>query len=381
MKITFRSLIALLLCAGLGSASVGCATSVSAVEVSEVKVEKKKIARHLTIEGVLSPIGTAVVSSRISGQIDRVHVSVGDVVASGQVLVTLDSQAISAQVLQGRAGLQSAQSSLAAAEGQAESAKITMDSAVKNYLRQEALFATQAISAVQLEEAADKRTASEIQYKNASGPALNVASAAVATAEAALSSLQVQLDYTKLHAPLQGVVTESKAAVGETVAPGTPLATITDTSALKLKGTVSQELLSSLSVGQTVAVTVGNDGSKTIEGAISVIGPAALSTGEFFPIEITVANDGSLMAGMTATAELNTESSEALVVPAAAIVKESGKCYVYLLKDSIAVRQEIVTGIGSNGETQVLKGLKEQDAIVLSGAGSVRDGMKVVLKR
>lgn len=382
MKRKFRIAMTLLLCGMVALSAGGCTQgTVKSASVSAATVEKKSLDPQLTIEGVLVPTKTAVVSSRISGQIDSVAVATGNLVKAGQILVTLDKRAIAAQLNQAGAGLQTAQASQEMTKGQVELAKITLDAAQKNYERIKALNESGAASQSQMDDASDKLSTAKTQYNNATGPSRSQAAASVSTAGANVNNLQVQLDYTNLVSPVEGIVTVQNAVIGETVSPGTALVTVADISALKLKGMVSQDMLPVLKLGQTVKVTVGIYPEAPIEGTLTGIGPTSVGTGELFPIEITVPNTGKLMVGLTASASIETQGRTGIVIPDTAIVQESGKHFAYIIKDGVASKTEIIPGLSHNRETEVLKGLKEGDSIAVTGAGSLKDGMKVTVRK
>ncbi len=382
MKNKLKVTMILLLCGIVTVSAIGCTQEVAnGASISAATVEKKSLDPTLTIEGVLVPSQTAVVSSRISGQIDSVAVSAGSPVKAGQPLVTLDKRAIAAQLNQAGAGLQTAQAGQEMSKGQVELAKIALDAAQKNYERVKVLNESGAASQSQMDEASDKLSTARTQYTNANGPGKSQAAASVSTAGATINNLQIQLDYTNLISPVDGIVTVQNAVIGETVSPGTALVTVADISVLKLKGMVSQDMLPVLKQGQTVKVTVGIYPEAPIEGTLTGIGPTAVGTGELFPIEITVPNDGRLMAGLTASASVATQGRTGIVIPDTAIVKESGKHFAYVIKDGVAAKTEIIPGLSHNRETEVLKGLREGDSIAVSGAGSLKDGMKVSVRK
>lgn len=382
MKPIIRTTLTLLLCGLTAIGAVGCTqVNTGTASVTTKAVVEKALDPTLTLEGVLVPSQTAILSSRISGQITTVNAATGQMVKAGQILVTLDDRALKAQLSQAQAGLQTAQAGQQMTQAQAEMTKITVDAARKNFERIKALFGSGAASQSQLDDAADKLNTAEKQYSSAVGPARNQAVASVNTAEANIRNLAVQQDYTALASPVSGVVTVQNAVIGETVSQGAALVTVADLSTLKLKGMVPQEILPSLKIGQTVAVTVAIYPDTAITGTLTGIGPTAVSTGELFPVEISVPNDGKLMAGLTASVLLTTEGRTGLVVPESAVIQESGKHFVYRIRDGVAVKSEVTPGLTHTRETEILKGLQTGDVIAVTGAGSLKDGMKVTVRQ
>ncbi len=382
MKLTLKDTMTLLLCGIVAVTAAGCTQgNPGSASVTTTSVEKRALDPTLTVEGVLVPTQTAVLSSRITGQVASVAVAAGADVKAGQVLVTLDDRALAAQLNQAEAGYQTAQAGQEMAKVQAEMAKITLDADQKNFDRIQALYGSGAASQSQLDDAADRVNTAKKQYESAAGPARSQAAASVETAAAAISNIKVQRDYTVLTSPVAGVVTVQNAVVGETVSSGAALVTVADLSTLKLKGMVSQDMLPALKVGQAAAVTVEIYPDVPITGTVTGIGPTAVGTGELFPIEISVPNDGKLMAGLTASASLKTAGRKGLVIPEAAVVQESGKHFVYVIRDGIAMKTEVTPGLTHSRETEVLKGLLEGDTVAVTGAGSLKNGMKVTVRQ
>lgn len=359
----------------------GCTSATAGtVRVTEAAVEETQLEPVITLEGVLLPAETAVVSSRISGQVASVAAKAGDTVQAGQVLATLDDKALKAQLQQAEAGLKTARAAVDMAGGQAEVASITLKSAEVNFERVKALNASGAASQSQLDDAADKLNTARIQAKNAAGPAGSQAEASVATAQASIENLKAQLGYTQLVSPIDGIVTTRSTELGETVSPGTAVLTVARLDTLRIKGVVSQDMLPFLTVGKPVTVVTATYPDTPLEGKLTVVGPTAVNTGELFPVEIEIANDGRLMAGMTATASLKAEGRKGLTVPEAALVQESGKRYVYVLKDGTAHKTEVTAGRTQNGRTEILTGLQSGDTVASAGAGSLRDGVAVTVQ-
>lgn len=382
MKTSIKTILSLLIGGMLVVGAVGCASpAIGPVAVTTAKAEKKVLSPTIALEGVLVPAQTAELSSRISGQISSVAVKSGDYVKAGQVLVTLDDRALNAQLNQAQAGLQTAQAGQEMVQGQVALAKITLDAAQKDYDRTVSLFNSGAVSQSQMDTASDKLNTALRQYENASGPSRSQAKASMNTAGAAIGNLKVQLDYAILKSPLSGIVTVQGAVIGETVSPGSPLMTVADTTTLKLKGTVPQDLIPFLKMGQLVKVTVGIYSDSPVQGALTGIGPMAVSTGELFPIEVTLPNDGRLMPGLTAGAAVETAGLERLVIPYAAVVSESGKQIVYVIQNGKAVRQEVTLGLRNLQDVIVMKGIQAGDIVAVTGSGSLKDQMAVTVSQ
>ena len=352
----------------------GCADK-SADQVKNVKTAaagNQELETKIQLSGVLLPEKTVDISSKISGQVVRLGFEVGSAVKAGDVLMQLDTESLKAQLLQAQAGLQSAEASVQSVQNQASLAKINLDAAQKDYDRTKTLFDSGAVSQSQMDDTSDKLDIAKNQFENASGPALNQAKAAVSTAGANIKNLQVQINYATVKSPSAGIVASQNVDAGEVVSAGVPVISIVDTQVLKMKSTVTQDELPLFSVGKEVDLTVDSYPDVKFKGAITSLGPVAVSTGEVFPVEISVKNNGSLKAGLSAHASVAARA-KGIVVPVSAIVQDSGKSFVFVIKDNIAERRAVKTGLKNDQIILILTGLNKGERVAVTNVSSLAD--------
>lgn len=356
----------------------GCANQ-NADRVKKVKTAiavNQELETKIELSGVLVPEKTVDLSSKISGQVVRLGFEVGSPVKAGDVLMQLDTESLRAQLLQAQAGLQSAEASVQSVQNQASLAKINLDAAQKAYDRTKTLFDSGAVSQSQMDDTTDKLNIAKNQFENASGPALNQANAAVSTAAANIKNLQVQINYATVKSPSNGIVASQNVDVGEVVSAGVPVISIVDTQILKMRSTVTQDELPLFSIGKEVDLTVDSYPDVKFKGAITSLGPVAVSTGEVFPVEISVKNNGNLKAGLSAHASVAARA-KGVVVPVSAIVQDSGKSYVFVIKDNRAERRIVKTGLKNDQEIQILNGLDKGERVAVTNVKSLTDQAEV----
>jgi multidrug efflux pump subunit AcrA (membrane-fusion protein) len=359
-------------------AAAGCGAA-KPVAVTTAVAADRELTATLNLSGVLVPAHTAAISGQIAGKVTSLGFQTGNKVKAGDVLMQLDTAALNAQLAQAEASLLAAGAAAEAAGNQAALAKINLDSAQKSYDRSKALFAAGAVSQSAFDDATDALNIARKQYDNASGAALDQARAAVSTARANIGSLDVQLSETTIRSPLDGVLSGRNVNVGEVVSPGVAVMSVADDSSLKLSGTVTQDQLPLLSPGQEMDVTVDSFPGRVYRGTITTLGPIAVSTGEVFPIEITIRNDGRLMAGLTAHAEASVKAG-GVVVPSSAVAGSGGSAYVFVVKDGVAVKRLVSTGLRSGNAVIVLKGLAAGEKVAVTNTGALADNMPVALQ-
>ncbi|MDD4334914.1 MAG: efflux RND transporter periplasmic adaptor subunit [Desulfotomaculaceae bacterium] len=377
IKITLASLlvaIILLSAAGCAGRNGG-----GAVAVTAATAERRELETTLELSGVLAPVHSVDIASKISGKAVSLGANVGSAVRTGDVLIQLDTDTLSAQLAQAEAGLQSAGAAAEAAVNQALLAGINLDAAQKLYDRTRVLYESGAVSQSQMDDITDKLNIAKNQYENASGPAQAQAQAAISTARANVRNIQVQIDNATIRSPIDGIVAVQNVNVGQVVAPSVTVISIVDTSTLKLKSTVSQDLLPLLAVGREMDVTINSYPDLSLKGTISNIGPIAVSTGEVFPLEIAVNNSGDLLAGLSARASTRI-TVEGIVIPSSAVAQGGGESYLFVISDNTAVKRIVKAGLKSNQAAQILSGLSAGEKVAVTNVGALADNKPVTVK-
>ena len=200
----------------------------------------------------------------------------------------------------------------------------------------------------------------------------------LAQAEAQVNFIRVQISNSTITSPINGIVTNRNINPGEITSMSTPLMSIADTATLKLQGNVSQEDVVHLSVGQKVKVTVDAIQGKEFAGRIEQVGPIAAATGQYFPVVVSLTNDGRLLAGMTAKASLTLAGAQGIIVPLTAVGDgEDGRAFVFVVSDGKVHRRVVTLGMRNGGEVQVLSGLSSGDTIAISNVAALQEGMEV----
>lgn len=343
----------------------GCAGSAD-LSVQTAAAEVKALSTNAEVSGVLIPKESVNLSAKISGKVAAANFEVGDTVMAGQTLVQLDTTEINAQ-------LSVAQAAYSSAADQVKQAKIPLDSAATELKRMQTLFAEGAVSQLQLDQAQSAYDTAKAKYDGTSTSGLSQAKAAVDSASA-------QLANAKMVSPINGVVVTKNIHTGELATVGATLVSIADISELKLKGTISQELFPYLSLRQTVKLSIDAFAGKDYEGTISLLGPISVGTGTYFPIELSFENTGEITAGLSAHSIISIAGSDGIVVPASAVVKESGETYVFVIGDGVAVKRLVKTGLSNPDEVEITDGLLAGENVAVTNANILVDQMRVIVK-
>jgi len=252
-------------------------------------------------------------SFQVAGRVACVHVQEGQTVTQNQIVAELDRKEFESRYAQAKANLERAlkskqqmetmlevsrktlPSEVARAQAIVQSARDTLKDAEKNYRRFEELFSKGVVSEkerdtlkLQYDVARSRLAESESQLKLAEGNLtrinvirqdIEVAKAQIDAAGAALNQAAIQLDYTQLKSPTNGIVTSRNIEPGETVTPGREVMTISDLSRVDLKIFVDETEIGRVSPGQEAEVKVDTFPHKTYTGYVSFVSPE----GEFTP--------------------------------------------------------------------------------------------------
>jgi RND family efflux transporter MFP subunit len=377
------SLSAILLVA-LVFASCGASTNIKTANSVIVKVgtaQNGRIEKSVDVSGVFAPSKTFSIYSKLSGQAMAVMADVGDTVKEGQVLIQIDAKELNAQLQVAQAAVHSVKDQTSQAETSLETAKSNMDLAQITFDRAQTLFDAKVVPQSQLDDAQNKLTQTKMAYETESKRLQTLRGSGLAQAEAQENLIQVQITNSIITSPISGVLINRNINRGEVVPIGSPLMTIADISTLKLQGNVSQDTLPFLGLGMKVPVTVDGFQGEGIMGTITQIGPMAAATGQYFPVVVSVTNTGGLLAGMTASGQLDLRGPEGLVIPTLAVVSANGFKAVFVIHSGRVERRSVDLGLSNDHEVQVRKGLASGENVAVANANMLRDGMTVTTVR
>jgi multidrug efflux pump subunit AcrA (membrane-fusion protein) len=262
-------------------------------------------------------------SARVAGVVDKVDVNEGDRVKKGQVLIELsapelndDLDAAGAKLEQAKAEVQQAEAATQAAKARTAQAETTLHAA-EDVLKRAVSNATAVPEFVliddrsQVEKAKAGVEAGKAEVVRAEA-GVKVAQAGVAVAEAAMRRAQRRLDYTKIAAPFDGVVTRRLVDAGATVGPPVPgqtapLLTVVRDDSLRVVFDVEERSAARATVGAAVVVHVPSVADGLLKGKITRTAGAFNPDTGTLRVEVDLPNpDGKLRPGLSVTVELTT---------------------------------------------------------------------------
>lgn len=279
---------------------------------TEVKVKRGDIVAVVSATGTVNPVNTVQVGSQVSGTISRLYADFNDRVKKGEVIAQIDPAIYRARLAEADANLKSAEASAAKAEVAVKDAKRELD-------RQENLYRRKLV-------AESVRDAARFAYDSARVEH-QVRLAAVAQAEAAREREQVNLAYTTIYAPIDGVVISRDVDVGQTVAASLQAPTLftiaNDLAHMQVEADVDESFIGQVKPGQPARFTVFAYPGRTFQGEVTQVrlDPKVEAGVVKYNSIIHVANtDLALKPGMTATVSIQVaEHKDVLQVPASAL--------------------------------------------------------------
>lgn len=351
----------------------------------------------------IKPIKQVDISPKIAGRVASLNVDVGSKVSSGQVLFTLDSKDLQAQVNQQQANLDSANANLGKTQGSAvdqsaaqaeqalQSTRVTFNDAEDYYKKMQSLYDAGAVSQQDFNAAQTKYNSAKVALDGAQknfdvvsgevGPqSVQAAQAQVKQAEAGVESAKVQLSNSTITTPISGTVSVVNVKQGEITPTGSTSVTVIDTSLLDAEVSVSDKMMSKLKVGDSVPIEVGSLPDKKITGTIYSISPAADSKTQSYLIKMKVDNSsGDLKPGMFTKVKLPDEKADnALTVPVETVKIENGVSYIYKVSNGKVKKVSVETGV-SDGKFIEIKSnnIYKDDYIITEGQLFLNENQKV----
>lgn len=293
------------------------------------------------------------------GYITSLHAEVGQHVAAGQTLVSINNTDIQAKGGQASANIAQAQANF--------------NSAKKDYERFQNLFKNQSASQKELDDF-------QARYE--------MAKAGLQAAQMMKNEVNAQYKYTNITAPISGVITAKFAEQGDMASPGMPLLTIESPSVLQAQVLVSEQDITLIKQGMAVKVVVKNT-NQLVNGVVSEISLSAANTGGQYMVKIAMANANSLLPGMYVNVQfpfrnsgkVNADFQQGVSVPKSAIVEHGQLKGIYTVSASnTAMLRWVKIGKTYGNDVEILSGLDANEPYIISAKGKLYNGAKVSVK-
>lgn len=375
--------------------------------IEAVPVVREPIAGTVTYTGSVAALSEEDIYPRVTGRIVEMPVYPGDAVRAGQILARLDDVELSSRVREAEGMAATARANRAQMEADLGAARhgivqmekeLAMVEAELGYARgvaarSERLVGVGAISrqeyendrsmAVALEAKREAARAKLEQARAMEGSAvrkLEAADAMIAQSAAALRTATVVRDYATIEAPSQGYVVKRLVAPGVLVQPGMAILKIARIDRVRLQANVGERDLAWIRVGAPVDVRSLASDQAALPARITSVFPFVDQGPRTAVVEALVENPARrLLPGQyVAMTIVIGERPGALTVPRAAVARLGRASTVWIARDGLAERREVVTGLENADRVEIRSGLAEGERVVARGREALYAGARVV---
>ena len=388
----------------------GCGTTAEekepVVTVQTSPAERASVSQLISAEAVVFPVQQAVVTPKITSPIRQFLVQRGSRVRQGQLLAVLENKDLAAVAEQSKGEFAQAEAGYATtvgaglpqqiqkAELDTAASKEAFDAQQKLYDSRKDLFQQGALPRRDLDSAQVALAQARSQYQQAqkqlddlrnlgAKQALKSAGGQLTAATGKYRSAEVQLSYSEIRSPINGVVTDRPLYPGELATANQPLLTIMDISKVIAKTHIAQSEASSLKLGNPAELRVpGLD--DPVKGRVTLISPALDPGSTTIEVWVEASKpDPALRPGITVALSITAKTvKDAIVVPASAVFKSPEGADIVLVagSDGHAHVKTVQTGVRAPDRTQIVSGINAGDAVITSGGYALPDNTAIKIE-
>lgn len=315
--------------------AVGGGVSTSAIIVEVRKVEPQAFRETIFATGTLLANEVITLQTETAGVVTAINFEEGRAVKANSVLVAMDDVELQAR-------------------------------------------ASRAEAELELATALEKRQRELRQASAVSGSDYDQSAARLAIARADLELVRAQLAKRTIRAPFDGVIGLRRVSVGAYLTPGTSIGTLQDLSSLKLDFSVPERYYAFLNAGREVRFRMSGRNDVFTARIIAVEPAADLATRSIVVRSVLPANNAALLPGAFVEVEVPLEEiSNAIIIPAIALVPGLSRQVVFVHRNGVAEEREVRPGMRTSTGVQILDGLAPGDELITSGVLLLRQGMKI----
>lgn len=306
------------------------------VPVAVSAVQRGRVDAYYNTTTSLTAEEEAVVVARTQGVVERIFVEEGDLVGAGDPLAQLDTRRLKLEVARTETNIRSL-------------------------------------------DRAFERSRQLMDTKMISPDAFDQARFELEREKATLALQQYELEEATVRAPIGGRITVRFIKVGNTLSPNNEAFEIKRADTIEAILNVPEKELAKMAVGQFARVRVDALEDEYFEGIVDRIAPEVDAQTGTFRVTVALTNERDLLKpGMFARVNVRYDSSDnALLVSREAVVIQKDERSVFVVRDGLATRQQVITGYSMDGNIEIKSGLTEGDEVVITGQGGLRDGASV----
>jgi HlyD family secretion protein len=334
--------------------------------VTVIVVKKVEIQGKVHGPGTVQSKVGVTVSTKITGILKKLYTDQGSRVKKGQLLAELDIAELRARAAAVRSTKNRAQHDLDRAKADLHKAEANLVLAQSNYQRDMEVFKPGYISqaAFDITKAALKVSESEV---NSSRSAVEALQAQLAQSESETHAAEAVFAYTRILAPMDGLITVRKAEVGDTVTPGTPIFQMVDYQ-IWAASWIDETKVAQLREGQKASIKLRS--GRVFQGEVVRLNKEADTVTRELEVDVkfdTLPNP--LVIGEETEVDIDAGRETALAVPLSALVEKNGSKGVMVVSNGLTSFRPVTLGLHDMQRAAVVDGLKEGELVVLNPAG------------
>lgn len=365
-------------------------------EIETELVTRRNLTKVVVASGRIESPHRVDLGAQITGTVSNVPVLEGQAVEAGTVLIELESTELVAARQQAEAAVAQARSRLMQIEKvqrpvalqQLRQAQATLQTALRQQHRQEALFAQQFIADAALQDAVKAAEIADAQVRSAQLQALTVqvggsdwqvSQDALLQAQGLLRAAESRLQYATIRAPSGGILIHRQVEAGDVVQPGKSLMTLSPHGSMQLVVQIDEKNLGLLDLGQSAVASADAFPKAQFPAELVYINPGVDTQTGAVEVKLNVPNPPEfLRQNMTVSVEIAVaRRTNAVLIPSGAIVNPEGDApSAFIVQAGHAVRKPIRMGLQSGLYTEVLEGLPAGVTVILKPQ-KVQEGERV----
>jgi RND family efflux transporter MFP subunit len=325
------------------------------VSVELARAERKPVPIDVDSIGTVTPISSVALKSRLETTILAVHFEDGAKVNEGDLLFTLDSRQIDAQIEQAEGMLAKDQAQLAGAERDLK----------------------------RFNDLIGKGATTQVNVDNAKTQA-DILIGTIKADQAALDNLKVQKSYTAIRAPFSGRISAANVKVGNFVRPAdtAPLAVINQMAPVYVTFAIPQRVLvdlrDAMATGSSKVIATIPGHQRSEDGKIAMVENTVDSTTGMVTVRGIMNNaNETLWPGILVATKLTIRTENAVVLPTVAVQRSQSGNFVFVVKDGVAKVQPVKVDRTFQGQSVIGEGLSGGEDVVIDGQLLLSDGTRV----
>jgi len=338
--------------------------------VDVATAEPGPASKSLVLPGETAAWYRTTLYSRVNGYLADWKVDIGDRVKQGQVLATIDTPDLDAQ-------LDAAKAELTASQAETKVKQADADFARSSYDR----WRDSPKGVVSDQEREEKKAANDSSVAK-----LNAAVAKVAVDQAKVDGLTTLTQFKNVAAPFDGIITDRRVDPGDLVTSGsasntTPLFIIQQIDKIRIFASVPQSVAARLSIGSAVTITTADDTGRTFKGKITRTTGSVDPHARTMLVEVDLPNtDSRLSPGMYVRAEFEVAQAPSVRVPASAIIfRGKGPQVAIVGKDGTIAFRDVSIASDDGDFVDLAAGVKVGEDVALNINSQISNGDKVAI--